>query len=405
MDLTLGSHPRGRNISGRNIFEKINWLLLTLFIISDLLSFSVVGGEATYNLADYGSPLTTRVTIPPIWNPAIGGLDYKGRLDVHWSATLSSDSDHVTISQENAIQQGTPGDFSLMTGPDNCWGMLMNFGLVKLEQSSDLVITLRANVAHASTLAPAFAIYRGWDTSPTSTRHLTITFGQDNPLGTAGLKFLTDAYATNTDAVVKKTLTNMQPGNYEIFVTNRSNSDSYGSYVLELQTYRSGTAPQDSATVLGYCGVANNQGKTLEPPMGLCLYGTSTLLPRNLRDGRYLWSCGDESATAPMEMCYSLSDKNSKLNQEPLRLLPGHAVAARNTKVSEELAGGSGNGRVSYKVAGSSSGLKCRLARKGARVTVSTGKNQSGTCLIYAAKRASKKYNDVQTIVYSVRFE
>ncbi len=384
---------------------RCNVLLLLIFIISESISEDVVSGEAIYNVADYGSPLTVRVTSPPIWHPAKEGPEYKGSLDVHWYSVLTSDSDQVIISQENAIQKGAPSDFNLMTGPDNCWGMLMNFGLVRLEHNSDLVITLSANSAQASALAPAFAFYGGWDTSRSSTRHQTISFGYDNPLGTEELRFITDAYATNHDAVVKKTFTNLQSGNYEIFVTNRSNLDSYGSYVLDLKTYKPGTAPQDANSVLEFCGVANNQEKTPQPANGLCLYGTSTLLPRSLRDGRFMWSCGDDKATAPMEMCYTMSSKNKKLNQSPLKLAPGHVIAKVNTKISEEMNGGSGDGRVDYRIAGASSGLKCRLSRKGTHLTVSAGKNQSGTCLIYATKAASKKYNNVQSIVYSVKFD
>ena len=198
-------------------------------------------GVVSYNLADYSSPLTKRVTIPPNWFPSPGAQGYSGALDVTWFAGLASDSDQVTLSQGHAIQIGAPRDFTLATGPDNCWGMLMNFGLITLGSTSDLVVSLSADAKQSSSLAPAFALFQGWDTGANSSRHQTITFGSDNPLGSSGLKFIGDAYGNNQSGSVKKTFSNLPAGTYELFVTNRSNSGSYGSYRplrLEPQLWR-----------------------------------------------------------------------------------------------------------------------------------------------------------------------
>lgn len=361
-------------------------------------------GQVAFNLTDYSTPLTKRVTIPPTWLPQPGAQSYSGVLDATWFATLVSDSDQVVISKANAVSVGAPPDFTLATGPDNCWGMLMNFGLVTLATTSDLVVTLSADSAQSSSLAPAFALFQGWDTGSNSSRHQTITFGSDNPLGTVGLKFLSDVYGNNLSGTVKRTFSNLPAGNYEIFVTNRSNSGVYGSYSMTLQTYKAGAGPQDSSNQSDLCGPSNNQANIGEPKEGLCVFGTSTLLPHFEPDGRYLWSCGDAKASEPMEMCYSLSSRNSKLNQAPLTLSPGHVVVEPSKKVTEVLSGGSGSGALSYTVAGASTGLKCRLARKGKNLVVSTQKNQTGTCLVYARKGASARFNDVKSIVYKVTF-
>jgi hypothetical protein len=383
---------------------KDSFFVLSLFILLTTCPAIAFSGQASYNLTDYASPLTKRVTIPPNWLSSPGPQGYSGTLDATWFAGLASDSDEITLSQGNAIQLGAPRDFTLATGPDNCWGMLMNFGLVTLGKTSDLVVTLRADAALSSSLAPAFALFQGWDTGSNSSRHQTITFGSDNPLGTSGLKFIADAYGSNQSGSVKKTFSNLPAGNYELFVTNRSNSGSYGSYTLTLQTLKAGSAPQDPANQSELCGPANNQANAGEPTQGLCVYGTSTLLPHYEVDGRYLWSCGDTKAVDPLEMCYTLSSRNSKLNQAPLTLSPGHVSVSANTKVTETLSGGSGNGAIRYIVAGASSGFKCQLTRIGKNLVVSSRGNKPGTCLVYARKATSSRFNDVKSIVYKVNF-
>ncbi|MEY2695897.1 MAG: hypothetical protein RL333_35 [Pseudomonadota bacterium] len=379
---------------------------LAIFLSSLVMTFPGIAhsGVVSYNLADYSSPLTKRVTIPPNWFPSPGAQGYSGALDATWFAVLASDSDQVTLSQGHAIQIGAPRDFTLATGPDNCWGMLMNFGLITLGSTSDLVVSLSADAKQSSSLAPAFALFQGWDTGANSSRHQTITFGSDNPLGSSGLKFIGDAYGNNQSGSVKKTFSNLPAGTYELFVTNRSNSGSYGSYALTLQTFKAGTATLEPANQSDLCGPANNQVNAGEPAQGLCVYGTSTLLPHYEPDGRYLWSCGDAKAVEPMEMCYTLSNRNTKLNQAVLTLSPGHMSVAANTRATETLSGGSGSGAIRYVVAGASSGVKCQLTRKGKNLVVSSRGQQAGTCLIYARKGSSSRFNDVKSIVYRVVF-
>ena len=363
-----------------------------------------VAGPTHYNLSGYLSPLTERVTIPAQWMPTQGAENYTGKLDATWSAILTSNSDQVVISKASAIALGAPRDFTLGTGPDNCWGMLMNFGLLNLNQDADLVVTLIADSSEQSSLAPAFALYQGWDMGQNSSRHQTITFGPDNPLGTQGLRFLGDAYANNQTPYVQKTFSNLSAGRYELFVTNRSNSGAYGGYVVNLQTFNSGSAPRINPREEALFGPANNQKSTGEPTDGLCLYGRSTLMTRKLPDGRYVWSCGDERTEYPSQMCYSLSDRNIKKNQGPITLHPGRVEVPANTKVIESLAGGSGIGKVRYVLEGESQGLNCRVTQKGRNVLISSGKGKTGTCLIYAKKSADARFNDVRSVTYSITF-
>ena len=361
-------------------------------------------GESAYNVTDYASPLTVRVPSPAEWLPSPGAWQYTGALDATWFAALASDRDEVSISTAEAIKMGAPSDFSLMTGPDNCWGMLMNFGLVTLASEADLVVTLSADKGLASRLAPAFALYQGWDTSETATRHQVVSFGSDNPLGTQGLKFIADAYASNTQATVARTLTRLAPGNYELFVTNRSNAGQHGSYTVNLKTYPPGTAANTVVKTAELCGSANNQLGAVGLGSDLCVYGFATALPHQMTDGRYTWSCGVDKGLEPLQMCYSLSSKNRRSNQIPVRLAPGHVSVAVNQSVTQVVSGGSGTGALSFTLAGSTRGLGCRLTRKSGNLVVATAKNKTGTCLVYAKKSASSKFNEARSVTYRINF-
>ena len=366
---------------------------------------SEAASSVAYNMTDFTSSLLTRVTIPPTWLPSTGSIPYHGALDVMWFAALSGDQETALVSVGDAIKDGAPSSFTLMTGPDNCWGMMMNFGLVSLGKSSDLVITIKADPVQTSFLAPAFALYQGWDTSLTATRHQTITFGSNNPLGTSGLTFIADAYANNASNTVTQTFHNLAAGNYEVFITNRSNASNSGTYAASFQTYPVGTAPDGPSPQSELCGPASSNSSKTAPEDGLCVYGHPFLPPKPLPDGRYVWSCGQGAAKSPEEMCYSLSTRNSKQNQAPLRLQPGTTRVNQNGNVVEEASGGSGSGTLAFKVIESSSGLKCTLLKKGTTVTVKSGRDQTGTCVIRANKAASKKFNSVQSIDYTITFE
>ena len=362
-----------------------------------------------YNLTQYGSPLTERVSLPAQWFPSVGNIGYSGTLDLMWYATLPSNQETAVVSASHAKKLGAPSDFFLMTGPDNCWGMLMNFGLITLGQASDLIITLTADSTQASSLAPAFALYQGWDTGKSSTRHQTITFGVNNPLSTSGLIFTGDAYANNASNSVTRTFHGLAAGNYELFVTNRSNSSTSGAYAVNLQTLPSGTASNDPVSQSDLCGDANNQYASSIPTSNLCIYGRAFGglggAPLALPDGRYRWGCGTGGTTAPEEICYTLSTKNTKQNQAPVFLKPGSIKVPSNERVIEQASGGSGAGTLSFTQVGASVGIQCKLLKKGNTVTVSAGVNQVGSCLIRATKAASSKFNNVQSADYRITFE
>ena len=84
--------------------------------LTTLLSGEAMAG-VFYNLQDYTSGLDERATLPASWDTNPGTVGYAGSLDVHWLARLASNNESVTVSKANAIAQGAPGNFSLLTAP------------------------------------------------------------------------------------------------------------------------------------------------------------------------------------------------------------------------------------------------------------------------------------------------
>ena len=381
------------------------WVLI-MVASSPAIAFSST--ITSYNQTQYDTPLTSRISLPAQWIPSVGNIGYEGSLDVMWYTAMSTSQDNALVSIANAKTLGAPSNFILMTGPDNCWGMLMNFGLITIGQNSDLIITVSADPSQTSFLAPALALYHGWDTGKSSSRHQTITFGTNNPLSTSGLSFVGDAYANNASNTVTRTFHNLSAGNYELFVTNRSNNSTSGGYAVSLKTMPAGTAPEDPFSQSELCASANNQRLTSIPIDNLCVYGASFGglggAPELLSDGRYCWACGQGAASYPSEMCYSGSTKNAKQNQAPLLLQPGSTKVAINQKVVEQASGGSGGGTLTFTIPGASAGIKCKLVKKGNSVTITAGTNQRGSCRIRATKSASKQFNSVQSVDYTVIF-
>ena len=221
-----------------NIRNSMDWLSSTHFSTWLLLSCTLIQGAQAapathYNLTQYSADSASRVSLPATWQPNPGTINYAGSLDVHWLARLNSNNESATISRANAQAKGTPADFSLVTAPDNCWGMDMGYGLVTLTQAANLTITVAAD---SSSIKPAFGFYRGWDSGSSASRHDTIFFGDNNPLGTKGLTFLGDQLGTAAGGSVSRTFTNLAAGNYELFVTVGNNDSAGGAYKVMLTT-------------------------------------------------------------------------------------------------------------------------------------------------------------------------
>jgi len=192
-----------------------------------------VASSVNYNLKGWPTGISSRVTLPPSWVPATNAPDYKGSLDVYWSVQIDGKNETQVVSKADAVAQGAPANFSLITLPDNCWGMNMNYGLIKLGQAADVTITVTAD---GSSMAPIFALYQGWDTGANSSRHDAIFFGENNPLGTTGLTYLGDAQNPTAKTTLSKTFKGLAAGNYELFTTVANNNNPGGAFKVTVKT-------------------------------------------------------------------------------------------------------------------------------------------------------------------------
>ena len=134
--------------------------------------------DTFYNITQYQVDKSERESFPlqlkP--DPLPQGFSYQGTLDVNWYAKLDAPPSSLVLSNENArLRTPLLTMNTLVTSPDNCWGMDMGFGLIELSAPSRLDVTVAA--ADGSPLIPAFALYEGWDTSKNASRHSAITFG------------------------------------------------------------------------------------------------------------------------------------------------------------------------------------------------------------------------------------
>ena len=199
-------------------------------------SSAAMASSVNYNLKGWPTGISSRVTLPPSWAPATNAPDYKGSLDVYWSVQIDGKNETQVVSKADAVAKGAPANFSLITLPDNCWGMNMNFGLIKLGQAADLTITVAAD---GSSIAPIFALYQGWDTGAGASRHDAIVFGgaePNNPLGTTGLTYLGDTQNPTVKTTISKTFKGLAAGNYELFTTVANNNNPGGAFKVTVKT-------------------------------------------------------------------------------------------------------------------------------------------------------------------------
>ncbi|MFM8441854.1 MAG: hypothetical protein ACKN9W_00755, partial [Methylococcus sp.] len=76
-------------------------LLGTLALL--LVSSMALASSVNYNLTNYTTGISSRVTLPPAWTPASSSIDYGGSLDVYWSLQIDSNSETLEVSKANAV--------------------------------------------------------------------------------------------------------------------------------------------------------------------------------------------------------------------------------------------------------------------------------------------------------------
>jgi len=240
--------------------------LATTLLGCTLAAASVAHGHATYNISGYGSGLGGSTNgadgLPTAVPPATwtnGGADgYVGGLPAMWYSGMHSTT-QVRIIQTGGA--GTPPSGSLLqqinsyntandpdyptdrvlavggkswSDPDNDnqgWGHGLDFGLIHYSPIDTILgggpikftITLTDDPTDSPGVRLAFALYKGWDTNPSSSRHQTFVSSPspvDNPLGSTGLTLVDFAVATAAGGTVSRSfeLTAETAGEYTVVI-------------------------------------------------------------------------------------------------------------------------------------------------------------------------------------------
>lgn len=265
---------------------------LNALIAGSLALASSAYGHATYNLSGYGSGLggsTNGVDGAPagltaMWTGGPVG-DYVGALPVNWYCGLHNPTQVRTIqtgldpnppassllAEVNTHNAETDPDlptdavlavrglsWSDPSNGDQGWGHGLDYGLIHLSPFDTtgvlangpvkLTITLTDDPTDDVAVRLAYALYGGWDTSASIERHQTFITSPspvDNPLGSAGLKFIGAAVASTAGATLSKTfdVDLTYGGKYTVFVGALGGVP--GQYQVTAGLFPAGTALEE----------------------------------------------------------------------------------------------------------------------------------------------------------------
>jgi len=151
--------------------------------IAGAISASIIGAtnaeaHVSYHLSDLGgeAPNVNGTTTTGSWtggSPAAKG--YVGNLPTTWLANVHHHNDVYEISKADAITEGAnAGTFKLEStnnkwNPLHSWGNALDFGLIDLDVAGNVTIKVKAETD--SLFNPGFTLFKGWDTSSTSSKH------------------------------------------------------------------------------------------------------------------------------------------------------------------------------------------------------------------------------------------
>lgn len=208
--------------------------------------------DVSYNLNNFDSNGLSGNDggLPPIWTNPAPRISYAGALNAMWVAELKASSEFLEISTEDALKRtytvaaqtnNAPNGYWLAVGAKSWfdsaagagWGHGLDFGLVRLVKPGNLTITVEAD---NNSLIPAITVYKGWDSSATSSRHASFVDKQDNPLNeTANLTYLASKAGTTAGAPVTLTLSGLDAGQYAIFVGGNDSAAGGYKYKITLE--------------------------------------------------------------------------------------------------------------------------------------------------------------------------
>ncbi|QPK65383.1 VPLPA-CTERM sorting domain-containing protein [Methylomonas sp. LL1] len=155
-----------------------------------------------------------------------GAPSYDGNLPVTWVANIHHVDTVYEISAADAINnKGAASNFVLESinnkwKPASSWGNALDFGLINMEVAGNLTITVEADSSLASTFAPGFTLWSGWDATATSSKHGSWNANPFAPTtrGSNELTYVGHAATTVDGGSVTYTFNNLAAGNYSLWV-------------------------------------------------------------------------------------------------------------------------------------------------------------------------------------------
>ncbi len=272
--------------------------LAALTLACVVASAGMAHAHATYNLSGYGSGLggstngadgSPAVVPPATWTNG-GVAEYTGGLPAHWYSGMhnttqvriiqtggaSNPPSGSLLQQVNSYNAANdpdlPTDRVLAVGglswsdPDNAnqgWGHGLDYGLIHYSPVADLLtggpIKFTVTVTDDPTDSPgvrlAFALYKGWDTNPSSSRHQTFVTSPspvDNPLGSTGLTLVDFAVATSAGGTISRSfeLDETTEGQYTLIVGALGGVAGQYEVVITTTPY---TGPEQCQADLAQC--------------------------------------------------------------------------------------------------------------------------------------------------------
>jgi hypothetical protein len=280
---------------------------------------SAAHAHVTYNLSGYDAGLAgstngadgSPTSVPPasFTNGPVG--DYAGTLPLNWYAGVHSNTD-VRIVQTGLAPAPPSGSllaqavsFNDVNDPDlpidrilavgglswadpanggQGWGHGLDYGVMHFTPLDLLLaggpvkftLTLADDPSDAAKVRLAFAIYGGWDTSATSSRHQTFVTDPspvNDPLGSSGLVLLDYAVASAAGNPLSRTydLDSTYDGQYTVLVG--ALDGVAGQYQVTVSTAVDaalGLCEEDLAATAGDLGSCQTDLATTAGDLGLC---------------------------------------------------------------------------------------------------------------------------------------
>lgn len=201
---------------------------LLVILLLTLAACPATASEVSYNLRqwDHNPSLHQDGALPAIWTGASTPA-YTGSLNTMWYSSLNA-GETVSLSSADAVSKGADPLYWLAVGPKSWFtgsgnglsgnGNGADFGLIHLDTSAHVSISVAADTSVASQLITGFTVYSGWDTGTTSVRAQSWNHLANNPLGSTGLNYLGSSSTAIAGGSSTLDLGLLAAGNYSLFI-------------------------------------------------------------------------------------------------------------------------------------------------------------------------------------------